>query len=76
MVVEGLMRNDIQELLNSDKLSSFIDDVSKRSATAKHWIDNLIKPIFICFLFVRAEYGLTCSLKLHLRGTGKVLEEL
>ena len=55
MVVEGLIRNDIQELLNSDELSSFIDDVSKRSATAKHWINNLIKPIFICLLFVRAE---------------------
>ena len=54
MVVEELLRNDIQELLDSDELSSFID-VSKQSATAKHWIDNLIKPIFICLLFVRAE---------------------
>ena len=55
MVVEELLRDDIQELLDSDELSSFIDDVSKRSATAKHWINNLIKPIFICLLFVRAE---------------------
>ena len=55
MVVEELLRNDIQELLDSDKLSSFIDDISKRTATAKHWFDSLIKPIFICLLFVRAE---------------------
>ena len=55
MEVEELLRNDIQELLDSDKLSSFIDDISKRIAIAKHWIDNLIKPIFICLLFVRAE---------------------
>ena len=55
MEVEELLRNDIQELLDSDKLSSFIDDISKRIATAKHWIDNLIKAIFICLLFVRAE---------------------
>ena len=55
MVVEELLRNDIHEPLDSDKLSSFTDDVSKRSAIAKHWIDSLIKPIFICLLFARAD---------------------
>ena len=55
MIVEELLRNDIQELLDLDKLSTFIDNFSKRSATAKHWMDNLIKPIFICLLFARAE---------------------
>ena len=34
MVVEELLQNDIQELLGSDKLSSFIDGISKRIATA------------------------------------------
>ena len=34
MVVEELLQNDIQELLDSEKLSSFIDGISKRIATA------------------------------------------
>ena len=57
MLVKELLQNDFQELLDYDELSRFIDDVSKRIAAAKHWIDNLIKPIFICLLFVRAERG-------------------
>ena len=55
MIVEELLQNDIQELLGSDELSSFIDDISRKSATATHWIDNLIKPTFNWLLFVRAE---------------------
>ena len=34
MVVEELLQNNIQELLDYKELSSFIDDVSKRSVTA------------------------------------------
>ena len=36
MVVKEFLRNDIQKLLDCDKLSRFIDDVSKRKATDKH----------------------------------------
>ena len=36
MIVEELLQNDIQELLDSDKLSNFIDDVSKKSAMTEH----------------------------------------
>ena len=34
MAVEELLQNNIQELLDYEVLSSFIDDVSKRSVTA------------------------------------------
>ena len=55
MIVEELLQNDIQELLDPDKLSTFIGNFSKRSATAKDWMDDLIKTICICLLFGKAE---------------------
>ena len=28
---------------------------SSRSKTAKHWVENLILPVFLLFMFIRAE---------------------
>ena len=36
-------------------LVNALENKSERSRTAKHWIDNLIKPVFIMMMFVRAE---------------------
>ena len=55
MVVEELLRNVIKDMSDSTDLSSYLEEVSKRSLTAKHWIDNLVKPLFLCLQFIRAE---------------------
>ena len=33
----------------------YLESISSKSRTAKHWVDNLIKPISLIILFVRAE---------------------
>ena len=52
MLVKELLQNDFQELLDYDKLSRFIDDVSKRIAAAKHWVDNLSSQFLSVFFLL------------------------
>ena len=55
MIVEELLRNHITNMEDCIDLEAFLKIASERSLTAKHWVENLIKPIFICLLFARAE---------------------
>ena len=70
IIVEELLR---KELSSSDhcsysQLVKTLQD--KVSRTQKLWIDNLIKPVFIIMLFIRAERG---DWPLHLLATEMML---
>ena len=55
MVVEELLQSKVTFLSQYSELTMFLDTVSGKRLTAKHWVENLIKPVFICLLYVRAE---------------------
>ena len=55
MVVEELLRPYITNIYSAEELNKFLEDVSKMSKTAKLWVENLIKPVQLIMLFVRAE---------------------
>ena len=68
MVVEEVLRRRIvtsmsydeviEELvtfMSYDEMIEELDEISKRSRTAKHWVSNLIKPVLLMMMYVRAE---------------------
>ena len=56
-----LMEEVLKPLLKDGKITSHnqlinvLEEKSKSSRTTKMWIDVLIKPLFLCLLFIRAE---------------------
>jgi hypothetical protein len=65
LVVEELLRDFLPDIECSDDLDNFLDKVSTESLTSKHWVDNLIKRVFLMMLFVRAEREGDWALHLH-----------
>ena len=57
MLVEELLRPLLKDgkIDSHSKLMSVLEEKSNSSRTTKLWVDVLIKPIFLCLLFVRAE---------------------
>lgn len=55
LVTEELLRSVIMDTESHAHLMSTLDELSTASRTAKMWVENLIKPVFIMMLFVRAE---------------------
>ena len=55
LVTEVLLRDIIPDTESHAHLTSVLDELSTESRTAKLWVENLIKPVFIMMLFVRAE---------------------
>ena len=55
MVVEELPRNKVASFSQYSELEMFLETVSGNSLTTNYWVENLIKSLFICLLFVRAE---------------------
>lgn len=57
MVVEELLRDVIitGEFQRYSQLINTLEERSLQSRTTKLWVDNLIKPVLIMMLFVRAE---------------------
>ena len=49
------MRDIIVDTESHAHLTSVLDELSIESRTAKLWVENLIKPVFIMMLFVRAD---------------------
>ena len=54
-VVLELLRGFVEEMYKYDDLLLFLDAVSEKSRLAKHWVDNLIKPVLLILLYIRAE---------------------
>ena len=60
-----LLRGYIHEIHSYDELVRFIDMLSAQSVLAEHWVNNLIKPVLIMMLYVRAEREADFSLHLY-----------
>ena len=57
LLVEKILRGRITNLESYQEMMDGLHDVSSGSRTAKHWVENLIKPVFLVMTFVRAEGG-------------------
>ena len=57
MVVQELLRDILtsEDLHSHSQLMHVLEEKSRRSRTSKLWVDNLIKPVLIMMLFIRAE---------------------
>ena len=57
MVVQELLRGLIGtgEFHSYPQLMTKLEDLASHSRTTKLWVENLIKPVFIMMLFIRAE---------------------
>ena len=55
LLVEEILRGHITNLESYQEMMDALHDVSSRSRTAKHWVEKLIKPVFLIITFVRAE---------------------
>ena len=55
MVVEELLRGVIETVYTNDDLMLALERKASSSRKSKIWIENLIKPMLIMMLFVRAE---------------------
>ena len=55
MVVEELLQNKVASFSQYSELEMFPETVSGNSLLTKHWVENLIKPLFICLLLVTAQ---------------------
>ena len=56
MVVEELLRYIVTGTDTYDQLVAILDDKASQSRTAKLWVDNLMKPVLLMMVFVRAEW--------------------
>ena len=46
---------DLENITGYDDLISALDSLSEKSILAEHWIENLIKPVLLMMMFVKAE---------------------
>lgn len=51
----GILESDGKHIGQHSQLMNILEDKAAKSRTAKVWLDNLIKLVFIIMLFVRAE---------------------
>ena len=54
-VIVELLHGHLKGMLKHHDLSKFLDDVSAKSNLVEHWVRNLIKPVLLMMLYVRAE---------------------
>ena len=56
-VVEELLCDYInnEDVNNYNDMILYLQNISETSKTAKLWVDNLVRPVFLMMQFVRAE---------------------
>ncbi|MES9884531.1 MAG: hypothetical protein ABW185_27110 [Sedimenticola sp.] len=55
MVVEDLLRGEMMDVTGYDELIVALEGKAEESRTTKLWVENLIKPVLLMMIFVRAE---------------------
>ena len=55
LLTEELLRGTIVHMNSHDNLMKVLDNKSQESRTTKLWVENLIKPVMLMMMFVRAE---------------------
>ena len=46
---------DFKNITSYSELSKMLDELSSKSFLAEKWIENLIKPVFIMMMYLKAE---------------------
>ena len=64
MITEEILRGTLESEESYDDLMFLLEIKAAESRTTNLWVDNLIKPVFIMMLFVRAEREADWSLYL------------
>ena len=54
-VAEEILRPVISHVISMDELMEDLENKATSSPTSKLWLENLVKPVFIMMVFVRAE---------------------
>ena len=54
-VVVELLRGFVDDMVCRGDLDQFLKEVASKSVLAEHWVNNLIKPVFLMMLYFRAE---------------------
>ena len=55
LVAEEILRPVISHVISMDELMEDLETKATSSPTSKLWLENLVKPVFIMMVFVRAE---------------------
>ena len=55
IVVEELLRDILSKVDTYESMMEVLETKASQSKTTQWWVENLVKPIFIMMLFVRAE---------------------
>ena len=55
IVVEELLRDILSKVETYESMMEVLETKASQSKTTQWWVENLVKPIFIMMLFVRAE---------------------
>ena len=50
-----LLKDFVDDLSSYEELQAMLDDLAAKRILSKHWIENLIKPVFLTMLYIRAE---------------------
>ena len=65
IVVIELLRSIMNNHTTEDQFYSTLNDLVRKSKLAKHWIQNLIDPVFLMMMYVRAERESDIGLHLY-----------
>ncbi|KAI8514535.1 hypothetical protein Bbelb_071260 [Branchiostoma belcheri] len=68
IVTEELLRPHLEGCESHYEMLGALESISSRSITTRLWVQNLIKPVFIMVVFVRAEREADWPLHLWARG--------
>ena len=60
-----LLRDYVGEMKSFQDLAHFFVACSSKSMLSKHWVDNLIRPVMLIMMYVRAEHEDDFCLHLH-----------
>ena len=60
-----LLRDYVREMKSFQDLAHFFVACSSKSMLSKHWVDNLIRPVMLIMMYVRAEHEDDFCLHLH-----------
>ena len=53
-VVVKLLRAFVDDMVCREDLDQFLKEVVSKSMLDEHWVNNLIKPVFLIMLYIRA----------------------
>ena len=60
-----LLQDYVGKMKSFQDLAHFFNACSSKSMLSKHWVDNLIRPVMVIMMYIRAEHEGDFSLHLH-----------